>query len=89
MSLSDRLSEVENRAKVSACKIGILINGPKISQKEKVQLEALLSVPEGDPTRVPNVALAKVLREEGHDISNSAMDRHRRNDCSCYRKIAK
>jgi hypothetical protein len=89
MSLSDRLSEAESKAKVSACKIGILINGPKLSEKEKNQLTALMSVPEGNPTRVPNVALAKVLREEGHDISNSAMDRHRRNDCSCYRKISK
>ena len=74
-------------AKVSLCKIGVLLSTDALSSKDREQLAAILSVSMGDPKRVPNSILAKVLREEGHDISNSAVDRHRRGDCSCARKV--
>jgi hypothetical protein len=86
MSLSDKLIEATERAASSACKLGILLIGEKLSDKEKQQLTLILQVPEDDPRRVSNSSLGKVLREEGFDISNSSVDRHRRGDCSCARK---
>ncbi len=88
MSLSDKLIEASKKAASSACKLGLLLIGDKLSDKEKQQLIAILQVPEEDPRRVSNVALGKVLRDEGFDISNSSVDRHRRGDCSCNRKVS-
>ncbi len=87
MSLSDKLQKATQMAKVSLCKVGILLSTDILNPKDKEQLAAILAVSMGDPKRVPNSILAKVLREEGHDISNSAVDRHRRGDCSCARKV--
>jgi len=36
---------------------------------------------------VPNIRLAYALREEGYDVSPSAVDRHRRRICACYRLV--
>lgn len=86
MSLSDKLTKAASEAESSACKLGILLVADKLSPKEKQQLISILEVPMSDPRRVPNSTLGKVLREEGYDISNSSVDRHRRGDCSCSRK---
>jgi hypothetical protein len=88
MSLSDKLIEASKKAASSACKLGLLLLGDKLSDKEKQQLITILQVSEEDPRRVSNVALAKVLRGEGFDISNSSVDRHRRGDCSCNRRVS-
>jgi hypothetical protein len=87
MSLSDKLSKATELAKTSLCKIGVLLTTDALSPKDREQLAVILEVPMHDPKRVPNSILAKVLREEGHDISNSSVDRHRRGDCSCTRKV--
>lgn len=87
MSLSDKLSKVAQMAEASVCKVGVLLTTDKLNEKEKQQLSTILNVPMDDPRRVPNSTLGKVLREEGHDISNSSVDRHRRGDCSCTRKV--
>jgi len=87
MSLSDRLSKAAEMARISLCKVGVLLSTDALNAKDKEHLASILEVPMGDPRRIPNSILAKVLREEGHDISNSSMDRHRRGDCSCARKV--
>ena len=89
MSLSERLQNVSVTAKASVCKIGKILQADKLSQEDKKYLSAILDVPENDPSRVTNAALARVLREEGFDVSDSSVDRHRRGDCSCQRKILK
>lgn len=87
MSLSDRLAKATEASKVSVCKIGVLLTTDILTTKDRDQLAAILEVPMNDPKRVTNSMLGKVLREEGHDISNSSVDRHRRGDCSCTRKV--
>lgn len=87
MSLSDRLENASANSKSSVCKIGKLLNSEQLSKKDKDYLSAVLEVPDTDPNRVTNSSLARVLREEGFDISDSSVDRHRRKDCACYRKI--
>ena len=79
MSLSARLSEMQANPKIIYCKIGKLIHGT-LPEEEAKQLETLIVAPEISATRISNADLARVLREEGYDISNSAMDRHRRNE---------
>jgi type III secretory pathway lipoprotein EscJ len=85
MSLAARLSEMQANPKIIYCKVGKLIHGT-LSQEEADQLQSLINAPEISATRISNADLARVLREEGYDISNSAMDRHRRNECACTRK---
>jgi hypothetical protein len=86
MSLSDRLSDAKNQASIVVCKLGALLHGERLTAKEKSQLQDILSVPENDPSRVSNTALAQILREEGFDISKSSIDRHKNKSCTCYRK---
>lgn len=89
MSLSEKLEEALNlEPKIAACKIGSLLTGSVLSTEDKETLSKILAVPEGTPKRLTNTAIAKVLRAEGFDISNSAVDRHRRLDCACNRKVA-
>ena len=89
MSLSDRLQNASATAKASVCKIGKLLQTDQLPLEDKKYLSTILDTPENDPNRVTNAALARVLREEGFDISDSSVDRHRRGDCSCYRKSTK
>jgi hypothetical protein len=89
MSLSDKLEEALNQEPLAVvCKIGSLLKGSVLSDDDKSTLSKLLAVPEGTPKRLTNAAIARVLREEGFDISNSAVDRHRRLDCACNRKVS-
>jgi hypothetical protein len=89
MSLSERLQNVSATAKASICKIGKILQSDKLSQEDKKHLSTILDVPENDPNRVTNAAIARVLREEGFDLSDSSVDRHRRNDCGCQRRVTK
>lgn len=88
MSLSDRLVEASTNTTQPLCKIGKILAGDKLTPKDKAYLVEVLSVPETTPNRLNNTAIAKVLREENFDVSNSAVDRHRRQDCPCYRKVS-
>jgi hypothetical protein len=89
MSLSDKLQAAAGEAAVKACKIGVLLASSQLSTAEKKTLSTLLDTPVDSPARVPNTALGKILREEGFDVSNSAVDRHRRLDCACHRAVIK
>jgi hypothetical protein len=88
MSLAQRLAEASIATSTTLCKIGTILNDEKIPQDDRKALESILNVPEGTPNRLTNAAIAKVLREEGYDLSNSAVDRHRRVDCPCVRKVS-
>jgi len=85
MSLSDKLSAVNTTHVVRLCKIGSLLEGSTLPDQDKANLKAVLDVEENNPTRINNSTIGRILREEGHDISNSAVDRHRRGDCPCKR----
>jgi hypothetical protein len=90
MSLADKLveaSKAPNR-RVSLCKIGSIVHGTKLSEDDRTTLKDMLDTPEGVPNRLSNSAIGRVLREEGFDTSNSAVDRHRRSECGCNRKIS-
>jgi hypothetical protein len=65
----------------------IILDSEKLTDEDKETFISLLNVPEGNPSRVNNVVLAQVLRDEGFDLSDSAVDRHRRKSCSCSRNL--
>lgn len=85
MSLSEKLNSVANSSVAKICKIGAILASSTLSIKDKETLKSILSQDINDPKRVSNVDIGKILREEGYDVSNSSVDRHRRNDCSCPR----
>ena len=85
MSLSDKLSAASTEVPTRLCKIGNILVNSKLSEQDKANLKAVLDVPENDPSRINNNVIARILREEGYDVSNSAVDRHRRGDCPCKR----
>lgn len=87
MTLSNKLEEAIFEASNRLCKLGELIHGSSLSDEDRKRLEIILSVPDSNPAKVPNTVLAKILREEGYDISNSAVDRHRRKNCPCSRLV--
>lgn len=87
MSLSDRLATA-NTAQPRFCKIGLILNGSQLNQKDKDVLANYLDTPEGIHGRLTNAAIASALRAEGFDISNSSVDRHRGKSCACARKVS-
>lgn len=89
MSLAQRLAEATNsNGHTPLCKIGTILNDEKIPKDDRDSLKEILDTPESHPNRLNNSTIAKVLREEHFDVSNSAVDRHRRKDCPCYRRVS-
>lgn len=88
MSLADKFAEASKSKPVSLCKVGTIVHGTALSEEDRKVLQEMLDTPEGAPNRLNNATIAKVLREEGFDLSNSAVDRHRRGECGCNRKIS-
>jgi hypothetical protein len=86
MSLSDRLNE-STKSQPRFCKVGSILSGDQVSEKDKEVLRQFLDAAEGTPGRLTNAAIASALRAEGFDISNSSVDRHRGGQCSCNRKV--
>ena len=86
MSLLDRLAEAVNEQKAYSCKLMSVLASDGITEEERTAFVELLDLPYGAPGRPTNVALAKALRAEGYDVSDNAVDRHRRGECSCNRK---
>jgi hypothetical protein len=85
MSLSDKLSAATTDTTVRLCKIGNLLTSSTLSEQDRLNLKTVLEVEENNPDRINNRTIGRFLREEGYDISNSAVDRHRRGDCPCRR----
>jgi hypothetical protein len=84
MSLSDKIESASKHSNIKPCKIGLLLSGTSLSEIDKRSLIAAFETPEGTQGRISNVALSKIFREEGYNISLSTVDRHRRHECGCY-----
>lgn len=91
MSLNDKLKVAAQDSADKLCKLATLLSGPQLTSDEKKNLTALLEVDQHNPTRVPSSTIGQILREEGYDISNSAVDRHRKTpkSCSCKQTAGK
>lgn len=83
MSLSDKLTSASKISNARLCKIGVILISDALPASDKETLKTVLGESELSPNRVSNTVIAKILREEGFDVSNSAVDRHRREDCPC------
>lgn len=84
MSLADRLNKTKPVGAGLPCKIGNLLYGDKLTDEDKAELIRVLEVPYGHPNRLPNTTIAAALREEGHDVGDTAVNKHRRGACRCY-----
>jgi hypothetical protein len=67
------------------CKLMQVTLDPNLSKEDIDALTLVINSSPLDLSHVPNSQLAQALREEGYDISASAVDRHRRGACSCNR----
>jgi hypothetical protein len=85
MSLSDKLNSASKNTSTRLCKIGVILVSESLSKEDRESLKTVLDVSDSDPNKVSNVQIARILREEGFDVSNSAVDRHRRYECPCTR----
>lgn len=89
MALAERLKSVQDSYKneTSVCKLMSVTLSPRLSEEDVDYLLKVIGASYGDEHHVPNIRLAQALREEGFDVSPSAVDRHRRGSCSCGRKV--
>jgi hypothetical protein len=86
MALAERLQVAnQNYQNTFLCKLMKITLDDKLSESDIDALIKIINSRPFDEAHVPNVRLSQALREEGYDISASAVDRHRRGDCSCYR----
>ena len=84
MSLSDRLSKAPATAAGLPCKIGTLLQGDLLPEKDRDMLRQVLETPLGAKGRLANTAIAAALREEGFDVGDAAVNKHRGGKCRCY-----
>jgi len=81
------MSLANNQQSKTLCKFANLLAGDLISPEDKQEILAIINTPLEDPTRITNTVLAKALRLEGFDISSRTIDRHKNEECPCYRKM--
>ena len=84
MSLAEKLNSARPLGAGLPCKIGNLLYTDKLTDEDKAELIRALEVPYGDPKRLPNTVIAAALREEGHDVGDTALNKHRRGVCRCF-----
>jgi hypothetical protein len=91
MPLSDKLSAASQtyRQSISTCKLIALTLDISISKKDRDALAKVIDLTNSDEGYLPNSTLASLLKEEGYDVSTSAVDRHRAQKCSCKRPGSK
>jgi hypothetical protein len=91
MNLNDKLKVAADESAAKLCKLAVILAGTQLTNDEKKNLTVLLEVDERDPARVPSSTIGQILREEGFDLSNSAVDRHRKKPkaCSCKQTVGK
>lgn len=87
MALAERLKAAREtyQNKTYVCKLMSVTLSSKLSGDDVNALISIINSNPGDEDHVPNIRLAQALREEGFDVSPSAVDRHRRGTCACYR----
>ena len=80
MSLADRLSTYPKRGRQGPrCHTWLLLES--LVDDEREALAAAL-LPDSGWT---SSSLSSLLRDEGHSLSKSSIDRHRRGECACPR----
>lgn len=84
MSLSEKLQAAASSTPL--CVLAELFVNSKLSKQDRENLIAIVATDKNDPSYVASAQLGRILREEGFDISNSTIDRHRRGDCGCGKK---
>ena len=91
MSLNDKLKVAAEESALKLCKLATLLSGSDLTDDEKKNLTALLAVDDRNPARVSSATIGQILREEGYDLSNRAVDRHRKppKNCSCKQLASK
>lgn len=86
MSLAERLRAATSNYKSNfLCKLMRITLDPKLSKEDVEALIQIINSTPLDEDHVPNIRLSHALREEGYDVSPSAVDRHRNGICSCNR----
>lgn len=86
MALAERLRAANQKYHSTfVCKLMQVTLDPKLSKEDVDAIITVVNSRPGDEDHVPNIRLAHALREEGYDVSPSAVDRHRRSMCSCTR----
>ena len=88
MALAERLKSAQAtyKSETLVCKLMSVTLSQKLSEEDVDYLLKVINARPGDEHHMPNTRLAFALREEGFDISVSAVDRHRRGNCSCGRR---
>lgn len=84
MSLIDKLEAANQVGAGLPCKIGSVLKGNKLTPEERAKLIEVLEVPVGVHSRLSNVTIARALRDEGYDVSDSSVNKHRRGGCRCF-----
>jgi hypothetical protein len=84
VSLAERLSKTSGIGAGLPCKIGSLLEGTQLEKEDRTKLAEVLDVPYGAPGRLPNSAIAAALRDEGFDVGDNAVTKHRRGACRCF-----
>lgn len=74
MGLSDRLAEYERPRIGAKCRTCELLES--LPDNEREALQSALADP-----RFSNAGLAKILRDEGYQMADSTVRRHRRGEC--------
>jgi hypothetical protein len=89
MSLAERLTAAREAyaAETQVCKLMSVTFSSALSEVDVDALLKVINARPDDEHHMPNTRLAFALREEGFDVSVSAVDRHRRGACSCGRKV--
>jgi hypothetical protein len=86
MALADRLKTAQYKYKDNfVCKLMAITKDARLSKEDVSALLSIINSRPGDEDHVPNIRLAYALREEGFDVSPSAVDRHRNGICACTR----
>jgi hypothetical protein len=84
MSLTERLSVASGTTVGLPCRVGSLLAGDQLSKEDKAKLAEVLEVPYGAAGRLPNTAIGAALRDEGFDVGDAAVTKHRRGGCRCF-----
>jgi hypothetical protein len=79
VALADRFASYKPAPKGPACSIGSLLAG--MDADDKVALQQAL-----DDTSIQSRTIWRVLIDEGYEISDAPIARHRRGLCLCSRK---
>lgn len=74
MSLAKRIAEYEKPKIGGVCSTCTVIS--EANDEDKAALLAAM-----DDPRISNAGLSRILREEGYEIGDSALRRHRKGEC--------